>query len=62
MVSANPYTRQFIHNLVDPVSGKSWISMQASGCKFDLKKRKLVKASEADLAKLEIGILRCVEA
>lgn len=55
MVSANEYTRQFVHNIVDPVSGQSWISMQASGCKFNLKTRKLVKVTQADLALLEKG-------
>ena len=62
LTGANPYTRQFVHNIVDPVTGKSWVSMQASGCKFDLKARKLVKASEADLALLEKGRLDGVSA
>lgn len=52
MTSANSYTRQFVHNLVDPISGESWVSMQASGCKFDLNTRKLVKATDADLERL----------
>lgn len=55
LTSANPYTRQFVHNIVDPVSGESWCSMQASGCKFDLNTRKLVKATEADLDALDMG-------
>ena len=55
MIGANAYTRQFVHNIVDPVTGNSWVSMQASGCKFDLNTRKLVKATEADLALLETG-------
>ena len=55
MIGANPYTREFVHNIVNPVSGESWASMQASGCKFDLKTRKLVKATEADLLLLEKG-------
>ena len=62
MTSANSYTRQFVHNLVDPISGKSWVSMQASGCKFDLNKRKLVKATEADLEQLEKGMVKGVSA
>ena len=56
MTGANAYTREFVHNLLDPVTGESWCSMQASGCKFDLKARKLVKATEADLAMLERGM------
>lgn len=55
LTGANAYTREFVHNVVDPVSGQSWASMQASGCKFDLKARKLVKATEADLERLEKG-------
>ena len=62
LIGANPYTRQFVHNVVDPVNGQSWISMQASGCKFDLKSRKLVKATETDLAILEKGRLAGVQA
>lgn len=56
LVGADSYTREFVHNLVDPVSGQSWASMQASGCKFSLKTRKLVKTSEAELADLELGV------
>ena len=52
LVGANPYTRQFLHNIIDPVTGDSWVSMQAAGCKFDLKTRKLVKATDEDLAVL----------
>lgn len=62
LVGANTYTREFVHNLVDPVSGNSWVSMQASGCKFDLTARKLVKATEDDLALLAQGILTSVVA
>ena len=62
LVSANNYTREFVHNIVDPVSGKSWVSMQASGCKFNLKTRKLVKATEADIASLEAGMRPGVKA
>lgn len=52
LIDANAYTREIVHNLVDPVSGKSWVSMQASGCKFDLNSRKLVKCTEAEQARL----------
>jgi len=62
LTSANLYTRQFVHNIVDPVRGNSWCSMQASGCKFDLNKRKLVKATAAELALLEKGQLDGVSA
>ena len=62
LTGANAYTREFVHNVVDPVSGESWVSMQASGCKFDLNARKLVKASDADLALLENGRVEGVNA
>ncbi len=62
MTGANSYTREFVHNIVDPVSGQSWISMQASGCKFNLKTRKLVKATEADLELLGQGMVKGVTA
>lgn len=56
ITGANSYTREFVHNIVDPVSGESWVSMQASGCKFDLNLRKLVKATDADLEMLGRGM------
>jgi len=62
VTGANAYTREFVHNIIDPVSGKSWVSMQASGCKFDLKTRKLVKATEDELAVLEHGKLSGITA
>ena len=58
MVSANSYTREFIHNLLDPVTGESWVSMQASGCKFDLTARKLLKTTPEELAVLERGMVK----
>lgn len=60
LTSANRYTREFSHNIVDPISGKSWVSMQASGCKFDLNTRKLVKATDADLELLRRNIISSV--
>lgn len=62
ITSANAYTREFVHNLVDPISGDSWVSMQASACKFDLKARALIKSTEEDLAFLEKKMLKEVKA
>lgn len=62
LTGANAYTREFVHNIIDPVSGKSWVSMQASGCKFDLTARKLIKATEVDLTLLAQGTLTGVVA
>ena len=61
LTRANAYTRELVHSVVDPVSGLSWVSMQASGCKFDLKARKLIKTTEAELAILEKGQLPGVQ-
>ncbi len=58
LVNANAYTREFVHNILDPVTGESWVSMQASGCKFDLTARKLMKATDEDLAMLERGMVK----
>lgn len=57
LTSANAYTREIVHNVVDPISGESWISMQASACKFDLKVRKLIKSTNAELEALKENIL-----
>lgn len=62
LVSANEYTREFTHNILDPVTGESWVSMQASGCKFDLTARKLMKATPEDLALLERGMTKGLKA
>lgn len=62
LIGANIYTREFVHNIVDPVSGENWCSMQAAGCKFNLKTRKLVKATDEDLSVLESGMLRGIKA
>ncbi|WP_409432850.1 thioesterase family protein [Litorimonas sp. RW-G-Af-16] len=52
LVGADAYTRRFVHNLVDPISGESWATMEACGCKFDLNTRRLIKMTEADIASL----------
>lgn len=58
LIDANHYTREIIHNLVDPIDGKSWISMQAIACKFDLNVRKLVKSTDPELELIKGGILK----
>jgi acyl-CoA thioester hydrolase len=52
IIGADTYIRRFVHNLVDPISGDSWVTMEACGCKFDLNKRRLIKMSEADVKAL----------
>jgi len=62
LTGVNAYTREFIHNILDPVTGENWVSMQASGCKFDLNERKLIRATEEDLVMLRKGITPGVSA
>lgn len=43
--SADQYTRRLVHNMVDVVTGENIFSMTGIGCLFNLKTRKLVKAT-----------------
>ena len=43
--SADQYTRRLVHNIVNVVTGENIFSMTGIGCLFNLKTRKLVKAS-----------------
>lgn len=52
MIGADNYTRRFVHNLLDPVTGESWVTMEACGCKFDLSKRRLIKMSDDEVTAL----------
>jgi len=58
LTGANAYTREIVHNLLDPLTGQSWISMEASGCKFDLTARQLIKTTDEELAVLEKGMIK----
>lgn len=62
LVDANPYTRTIIHNLVNPLTGLSWASMQASACKFDLKERKLIKTTPEEIATLKKAAVKGIVA
>ena len=57
LMDANSYTREIVHNLMDPVNGKSWATMVASGCKFDLSSRKLIKATDQEVSALKSNIV-----
>ncbi len=52
MIGADNYIRRFVHNLLDPVTGDSWATMEACGCKFDLSKRRLIKMSDDEVTTL----------
>ena len=50
--SADTYVRRLVHNIVDPVTGENLFSMDAVGCLFDLKARKLIKATDDEVQAL----------
>ncbi|MEP1229209.1 MAG: thioesterase family protein [Litorimonas sp.] len=53
ILAANSYTRTFLHNFNDAVTGECLSSSVVNGCLFNLKDRKLTKANEAQLAVLQ---------
>ena len=57
VADGNSYTRTLIHNITDVVTGENIFSMIGDGCLFDLKARKLVKATEAQVAVLQKNII-----
>jgi len=57
MTEGNTYTRTLIHNIVDVVTGENIFTMIGVGCLFDLNTRKLVKATEAQVAVLQDNIV-----
>jgi len=57
VIDVNEYTRTLIHHLVDAQSGKSLFSAQAVGCLFNMKTRKLMKATPAQIARVEAEII-----
>lgn len=58
LTRANSYTREVVHNLLDPLTGQSWASMEASACKFDVNARKLIKTTPEELAVLEKNMIK----
>ncbi|MEM7728960.1 MAG: thioesterase family protein [Pseudomonadota bacterium] len=52
VVSANPYTRIIMHNVLNTVTGESVASGYAAGGLFDLKARKLTKATPGQIETL----------
>ena len=57
VADGNSYTRTLIHNITDVVTGENIFSMIGDGCLFDLKARKLIKATEAQVAVLQKNII-----
>ena len=56
LTRATPNIRNFIHHLVDPVSGRSYASAQATSAVIDLHERKLVKTGAEVLTALEASL------
>ncbi len=54
----NAYTRQLVHHIFDVVTGECIFSMIGDGCLFDLKARKLIKASDAQVAALQKNVVK----
>lgn len=44
-LGANTYTRTILHNLLNPITGKSYMTTVAVGCLFNTKTRSLVKTT-----------------
>ena len=54
----NAYTRQLVHHIFDVVTGACIFSMIGDGCLFDLKARKLIKASDEQVAALQKNVVK----
>jgi len=58
LMDGNHYTRKLVHHIFDAVTGDCVFSMIGDGCLFDLKARKLIKASDAQVAVLQENIVK----
>ncbi|MEP3889042.1 MAG: thioesterase family protein [Hellea sp.] len=58
VAEGNAYTRKLVHHLFDVVTGDCIFSMIGDGCLFDLKARKLIKASDAQVALLQKNVVK----
>ena len=56
-MQGNAYTRQLVHHIFDVVTGECYFSMIGDGCLFDLKARKLIKASDEQVAALQKNVV-----
>lgn len=57
LFEGNAYTRKLVHHIFDVVTGECIFSMIGDGCLFDLKARKLIKASDAQVAALQKNVV-----
>jgi acyl-CoA thioester hydrolase len=55
-LGANTYTRGILHNLLNPVTGESYMSTVAMGCLFNTKTRSLVKTTDEQVALLNKSV------
>lgn len=56
-LGANTYTRGILHNLLNPITGESYMSTVAMGCLFNTKTRSLVKTTDAQIEKLNSNLI-----
>jgi len=54
----NAYTRELVYHIFDVVTGECFFSMIGVGCLFDLKTRKLIKASDEQVTVLQKNIVK----
>jgi len=58
LAKGNAYTRDLIHHIFDVVTGECFFSMIGNGCLFDLKARKLLKATDEQVAALQKNVVK----
>lgn len=56
-LGANTYTRGILHNLLNPITGQSYMTTVAMGCLFNTKTRSLVKTSPEQVEHLNRNLI-----
>jgi len=57
LIEGNSHTRTLVHHITDAVTGDCIFSMAGVGCLFDLKSRRLIKATADQIAVLQKNIV-----
>jgi len=58
LLEGDKYTRKLVHHIFDVVTGECFFSMIGDGCLFDLKARKLIKASDTQVTALQKNVVK----
>ncbi len=61
-LGANTYTRAILHNLLNPVTGASYMTTVAMGCLFNTNTRSLVKTSDDQVEALNSNVIKGLHA